>query len=89
MRTTLDLNDQLVRRAKKAAADRGTTLTALIEDALREKLTRPALPRGKRRVLPTFKGDGLQPGVELSSTSALLDLLDDDAAPGGPYPAPR
>jgi len=81
MRTTLDLNTQLVRRAKKAAAERGTTLTAIIEDALREKLTRPGrAATGKRRVLHTFKGDGLQPGVELESTAALLDLLDDDAS---------
>lgn len=83
MRTTLDLNEQLVRRAKKAAAERGTTLTAIIEDALREKLTRPAraTTAAKRRVLHTFKGDGLQRGVDLRSTSALLDLLEDDAAP--------
>lgn len=81
MRTTLDLNDALVSKAKKAAAERGTTLTAMIEDALREKLTRPTQTRGKkRRQLHSFKGDGLRPGVELSSTSALLDLLDDDAA---------
>lgn len=82
MRTTLDLNEALVVKAKKAAAERGTTLTAIIEDALREKLTRPTNVRSrKRRVLHSFKGDGLRPGVELSSTSALLDLLDDDAAP--------
>lgn len=82
MRTTLDLNDQLVRRAKKVAAERGTTLTAVIEDALREKLSRPApAPGRKRRTLHTFKGDGLRPGIELNSTAALLDLLDDDAAP--------
>lgn len=81
MRTTLDLNDQLVKRAKKVAAERGTTLTAVIEDALREKLSRPAPPARKRRTLHTFKGDGLRPGIELNSTAALLDLLDDDAAP--------
>ncbi len=82
MRTTLDLNDQLIRRAKKAAAERGTTLTGLIEDALREKLTRPAREQATgRRTLHTFKGDGLRPGVELNSTAALLELLDDDAAP--------
>lgn len=81
MKTSLDLDEQLVRRAKKAAAERGTTLTALIEDALREKLARPAVPHGKRRVLRTFKGDGLQPGVELNSAAELLERLDDDAAP--------
>jgi hypothetical protein len=82
MRTTLDLNEQLVRSAKKLAAERGTSLTAIIEDALREKLSRPKPEAaGKRRVLHTFKGNGLQPGVELGSTAALLDLLDHDAAP--------
>ncbi len=80
MRTTLDLNDQLIRRAKRVAAERGTTLTALIEDALRQKLSHAPPTRGKRRTVHTFKGNGLLPGVELGSTSALLDLLDDDAA---------
>lgn len=79
MRTTLDLNDALVRQAKKAAAERGTTLTALIEDALRRQLNQPAAAR-KRRKLPVFKGDGLVAGVELHDTSKLLELLDDDAA---------
>lgn len=80
MRTTLELNDALVRQAKKAAAARGTTLTALIEESLRARLNeRPVRPR--RRRLPTFKGTGLRPGVDLADTSALLDLLDDaDAA---------
>lgn len=72
MRITLDLDEELLSRAKKAAADRGTTLDTMIEDALSEKLTRSARLRA-------FKGDGLQPGVELSSTAALLDLLDGDA----------
>lgn len=72
MRTTLNLNEQLVRRAKKVAAERGTTLTAIIEDALREKLARPAPQAKKRRTLHTFKGDGLQPGVDLSRIAAVF-----------------
>jgi len=35
MRTILDLDDALILRAKERATDEGTTLTALIEDALR------------------------------------------------------
>ena len=78
MRTTLDLNDTLVRRAKALAAERGTSLTQLIEEALREKLVRPT--RRTRVKLPTFRGrGGLRPGVSLESTAALLDLLDGDA----------
>jgi len=82
MRTTLNLNDQLIRTAKRTAAERGTTLTALIEEALRRVLSTPGPgPRKARRKLHVFRGTGLRPGVTLSSTSALLDLLDDDAAP--------
>jgi hypothetical protein len=77
MRTTLDLNDQLARKAKKAAAEAGTTLTALIEDALRARLsvTRRSGPRVKLR---PFKGTGVRPGVDLSRTSSVLDALDEE-----------
>jgi hypothetical protein len=79
MRITLDLDDALVGQAKKAAAEQGTTLTALIEDALRRQLDQPARAK-KRRKLPVFEGDGLVAGVELHDTSKLLELLDDDVA---------
>ena len=76
MRTTIRLDDNLLRRAKRAAADRGTTLTALIEDAVRRALA-PAGPSARtREPLPTFRGDGLQPGVDLDDTAALLDVMD-------------
>lgn len=76
MRTTIRLDDDLLARAKHEAIERGTTLTAVIEDALRRALT-PA--RGEDRaplVLPTFRGDGLLPGVDLDDTASLLDLLE-------------
>lgn len=77
MRTTVRLDDHLLRRAKAAAAESGQTLTALIEDALREKLTpRPASPRRKRVRLPTYRGEGLRPGVDLDDSASLLDLMD-------------
>jgi len=45
MRTTLNLNDELMRKAKKAAAESGVTLTSFIEDAVREALVpQPAKP---------------------------------------------
>lgn len=36
MRTTLNIDDDLLKAAKIAAVRRGTTLTALVEEALRE-----------------------------------------------------
>ncbi len=54
----------------------GTTLTALIEDSLRRALAPPGAPPRTREPLATFRGDGLQPGVDLDDTAALLDLMD-------------
>jgi len=76
MRTTVRLDDQLLREAKRAAAEAGQTLTALIEDSLRERLARRRPGRPSKQRLPRFRGTGLQPGVDLDDTSALLDLMD-------------
>jgi hypothetical protein len=77
MRTTIRLDDHLLQRAKASAAATGQTLTALIEEALREKLARrPASPRRKPVKLRTFKGHGLRPGVDLDDSAALLDIMD-------------
>jgi hypothetical protein len=76
MRTTLALNDQLARRAKKLAAESGTTLTALIEDALRVRLATYERRTTRRVHLPTFHGTGVRADVDLSRTSSVLDLLD-------------
>lgn len=42
MRTTLDLPEDLMRRAKIAAVERGCTLRALFAKALERELTQPA-----------------------------------------------
>ena len=77
MRTTVRLNDPLLAEAKKYAVERGQTLTALIEDALRETLARRTQTSKRRRVhLPTLPGGRLRAGIDLDDTSALLDLMD-------------
>jgi hypothetical protein len=76
MRTTIRLDDDLLVRAKRAAAERGTTLTALIEDALRRALAPVPRSQRARPALPSFRGDGLQAGVDLDDTAALLDVMD-------------
>ena len=79
MRTTLRLNDDLLRAAKEEAARSGRTLTQVFESALRLALSRRA-PSAKAKAkptrLPTFKGGGLRPGVDLDDGSALRDLMD-------------
>jgi metal-responsive CopG/Arc/MetJ family transcriptional regulator len=81
-RTTIRLDEQLLRDAKKLAAETGRTLTAVIEDALRETLARRASPpHDKHWEFPTFNMGGLMPGVDLDNSAALLDLMEADDDP--------
>ena len=77
MRTTIRLSDQLLREAKTVAAATGRTLAELVEDALRESLTRRKSVAERRKVsLPiSSAGGGLMPGVDLDDSAALLDLM--------------
>jgi hypothetical protein len=81
MRTTLNLNDALMRKAKKVAAQSERTVTAIIEAALRDYLYPHERPHPPAAPLPSSRcRGGLQPGVQLRSTSDLLhDLEADDA----------
>jgi hypothetical protein len=82
MRTTVRLDDELLREVKVHAAEQRMTLTAVLEEALRELLARRRQPVDRPRVpLPSFKGQGLQPGVDLDDSSALLDLMEGRDAP--------
>jgi Arc/MetJ family transcription regulator len=77
MRTTVNIDDQLLREAKAAAVDTGRTLTNVFEDALRESFARRRQAHPKRKVrLTTFKGDGVRPGVDLHNSAALLEIMD-------------
>ena len=78
MRTTLKLDDQILKEAKRLAMDAGKTLGEVVEDLLREALHRRkgALPLLRPAPLPSFSGGGLLPGVDLSDTSGLLDRME-------------
>ncbi len=82
MRTTIRLEESLLRQVKDHAMKSGTTLTAVIEEALRVFLAKRCSASPRRPVkLTTVKGKGLRPGVDLDSTADLLDLMDEaDAA---------
>ena len=78
MRTTLNIDDELMRAAKRLASEEGVTMTRLIEDALRARLA----PSGKtakpyRLRLVTMKGR-LLPGVDLADRDSLYDRMDRD-----------
>lgn len=78
MRTTLAISDALLRRAREESVKRNCSLSEVVEDALRASLTaRPKSGRlARMQPMKTFRGTGLQPGVDLDSSSALLELME-------------
>jgi len=82
MRTTLDIDDKLLKEAKQLAAREHTSLTRLIEEGLAARLRtadRPPTEPGRVR-LPVFAGRG---GLRLKikdagSHQAILDALDEE-----------
>ena len=56
MRTTIDLPDDILKRAKISAVERGTTLRDLVESALKRELDLPRRQKAKssRAVFPIF-----------------------------------
>lgn len=66
----------LMNRVKRYALEHNKTLTAVIEDALREKLARRADQKKQGFELRTFNVGGLQPGVDLDDNSGTRDITD-------------
>ena len=81
MKTTLNINDQLLADAKALAAQQRTSLTRLIEEGLQLRLrAKVNSAKGGRLQLPVFEGlGGLVQGVDPLSNKALLEALGDDA----------
>ncbi len=77
MRTTIRIKDDLLRRARKRAADEGRTLTSLIEDGLALILAKRKASRRERVQLPVSKASGgVLPGIDLNRSSDLEEVMD-------------
>lgn len=77
MRTTITIDDGLLDDAKRAAEQLGTTVSALVEEALRARLAaRDEAPVDPPFRLVTFRGDGLQSGVTWGSLAEQADIDD-------------
>lgn len=77
MRTTIRLDEHLLAQAKRHAVESGKTLTAVLEDALRESLARrTSRTKAKPIRLKTVKGGGVRAGVDLDDSASLLNLMD-------------
>ena len=94
MRTTLNIDEELLAAYKRLAARTHSSLSHVIQDALREALT---LRQGREarppiRLSALSQGGGLVPGVDLSNHAALTEVLEqpgDDALRGRRRGRPR
>jgi hypothetical protein len=77
MRTTLSIHDPLLRQAKEISLQRNISVSQVVEEALQSAFGKKQHnSRASALRFKTFRGDGLQPGVDLSSSSALLDFME-------------
>ena len=77
MRTTVRLREELLRKAKKKAAEEGQTLTSLIEEGLKVVLADAGrAPRRTHAKLPVSKETGgTLPGIDLNRSADLEDRM--------------
>jgi hypothetical protein len=74
---TIDLPDDLVQRAKKAALGAKTSLDDIIENALQLALTKQYHGKNGREFKVIASGSGgLLPGVNLDNSSELQDIME-------------
>ena len=74
MKTTLVIDDTVMVRVKREAAERRCTMSQVVESALRLHLDRPFPPK-KLPPLPTFNSGGEL--VDIADRNALYDAMED------------
>lgn len=78
MKTTVDLSDDLLIRAKKRAAETRTPLRVLIERGLRRELASSARSRARQvphKIRWVVVPGGLPPGLDVSDRTLLHDWI--------------
>ena len=76
MRTTLNLDDELMRTLKRRAAESGRTLTEMIEEAVREMLARPEGADPDREFRWVSVRGRVRPGVDVADRDSLLEVME-------------
>ncbi len=78
MKTSVNLDDDLLAKAEVYATTTGKTVTDVVEEALREMLARRVVQRKRPWVsLKTVKGNGVRPGIDLDDSASLLDKMEE------------
>ena len=75
MKTTVEISNALLEETRRAAAQDGTTVRALIEEGLRRVLV-DRKKKGRFQLRrASFKGKGLQPQLEGSAWDRIRDAI--------------
>lgn len=84
MRTTVDIQEDVLKRAKQIAAEKGRKLGEVVSDALREAFYRREQQANgqngqgtESEPLPVDGVGGVAPGVDLNDNAATRDLMDE------------
>jgi hypothetical protein len=75
MKTTLDLADNILSRAKKVAKDQNITLRSLVEEGLELALEKRARAKKYRCKPVTVGGQGLSPEFQEGGWSAVQEAI--------------
>ena len=75
MKTTIEISDELLTRAKQRARRERTTLREVVEEALRQQLAAPSAHGTFRLKRHPFKGKGRQPGIAEGDWQSVRDLI--------------
>lgn len=76
MRTTLNIEDALMKRVKRIAAESGRTITQVIEDVLRREVAGERPSRKRFRLKWVTVSGQLLPGVDLADRDALIERME-------------
>jgi hypothetical protein len=75
MRTTLDIDDRVIKQAKRRALERGETLTRFIEGAIRSRLAEATTLPAFRLTLLTKKGEA-RPGIDWDDRDSIYEHME-------------
>ena len=78
VRTTLTIDDGLLRQLRQKALDSGKPFKQVVNDTLRAGLETPVAAARPRYVCPTFSTGPLAPGVDLTKANQLAAALEDE-----------
>jgi len=75
MKTTIEISDDLLAKARRVATREHKTLRQVVEEALRQRLTRASVAPPFRLKKHAFDGHGRHPGVAEGQWETVRDLV--------------